>query len=508
MDNSALPAVREIIGEADFYRADHRAIWRGIERVTHDDQPADVLTVAEALRAAGELEGAGGLVYLQGLASATPSAANVAAYAAIVARTARQRGLAGNFAELHAAALAPGANLDELRADGEKSLAAIPFGTAARTHTWPEPLDLAAIAEVEPAPPESLSEGVPVGYATGTFGHGGIGKSQIELMRAVCIAAGIPYCGFESERRRVLFLSCEDRKNILHWRLTRICRHLGLELASLAGWLDVLDLVGRESILYAPDPRTGNPFTPAFDTLAKRMRDLGTEALFVDGITDTFGGNENARAEVKRYVNALVGLIPEDRGAVILIGHVSKSTANGIGGEGYSGSTAWHNSTRARWYLTAETRSGDEGEQAARTGKLILELQKSNHSEIGTRIEFAWDQDAHLFLGRTVESAPQLDLRDRDYSEQASILRALRACAAKDIPVPAATTGNRTAYRVLDACDDFPDSLRAGRTATRRFWKHIEILRQSGKVATGEHKGADRHRTTTLIVAGNAGNAG
>src|SRR5699024_3919325 len=46
--------------------------------------PADVVTLAEWLDARNQLEQAGGLSYLAGLAKDTPSAANVRAYADIV----------------------------------------------------------------------------------------------------------------------------------------------------------------------------------------------------------------------------------------------------------------------------------------------------------------------------------------------------------------------------------------------------------------------------------------
>jgi RecA-family ATPase len=211
-------------------------------------------------------------------------------------------------------------------------------------------------------------EGLPIGYATGTFGHGGAGKSQIELMRAVCIAAGLPFCGLEGECHPVTFLSCEDRADIHHWRLSRICRYLRVDRASLDGWLNILDLVGHDSLLYAPDPRGGgNALTGAYGRLAEHMKEYGSEALFVDGISDTYGGNENAGGEVKRFVNSLLALIPPETGAVLLIGHVNKLMAGGSSAttEGYSGSTSWHNSCRARWYLRTEVEQEPRRPRAA-----------------------------------------------------------------------------------------------------------------------------------------------
>ena len=149
-----------------------------------------------------------------------------------------------------------------------------------------------------------------------------------------------------------MYLSCEDRVGVLHWRFARICRFLGISLASLRGWLEVFDLVGQDSVLWERDPRTGHVITGAYGCLSERIKQHGTQVLFVDGISDTFGGNENAKTEVKRYVNALVALVPPDDGGIVLIGHVAKSAASAITTtEGYSGTTGWHNAVRARWYL-------------------------------------------------------------------------------------------------------------------------------------------------------------
>lgn len=368
---------------------------------------------------------------------------------------------------------------------------------------WPAALDLEVLAEQEPQPPKSIMEGVPVGYATLLAGHGGVGKSAIALHLAVCIAAGLRFFGLEVARRRVFFLSCEDRESILHWRLSRICSYLGVDLASLRGWLEIVDLVGADAILWDRDPRTGNTITPAYGRLEQRMRQHQTEVLMIDGISDTFAGNENARAEVKRFINGLVALIPPDTGAVLLVGHVSKpgSTA-GADGQGYSGSTGWHNSVRARWYLYPETIAGEDGERAERTGKLIFELQKSNHGEVGTQIEFEWDAKAHLFIGSAKGGTTEFDRLQRDRTERHGILVALRACASSNpaIIVPASMQGPRTAYHVLSQRPEFPETLRSGKPSLRRFWRNIEQLRHIHAIDETSYRRANRHVTAQLVL--------
>ena len=94
LSNASWDRVGDMISEGDFYRADHRILWRTITRLIEDNKPADILTVAESLKLAGELESIGGLSYLQGLASSTPSAANIRRYAEIVRERAIMRKLA------------------------------------------------------------------------------------------------------------------------------------------------------------------------------------------------------------------------------------------------------------------------------------------------------------------------------------------------------------------------------------------------------------------------------
>ena len=385
--------------------------------------------------------------------------------------------------------------------------AAIAAGNDARdteTSEWPAALDLEVLAEREPELPRFIiSDWLPAGYATLLAGHGGVGKSAIALHLAVCIAAGLPFFGLQVERRRVLYLSCEDRGSVLHWRLSRICAHLSIDLAQLRGWLEIIDLVGADAILWERDPRTGSAITSAYGRLQERMSEHQTEVLMVDGISDTFAGNENARTEVKRYVNGLVALIPADSGAVLLVGHVSKpgSTA-GANGDGYSGSTGWHNSVRGRWYLYPEAIEGEDGERNERTGDLILELQKSNMGRTDQSIRFAWDEDGHLFLGREVMGATHFDRLQRDRTERQGILAALKACAESVPPiiVPSAMSGPRTGYNTLSLRPEFPETMRSGRPAKRRFWRQIETLRQMHQIDECEYRRSNRHVTAQIVL--------
>ncbi|MEN8261313.1 MAG: replicative DNA helicase [Pseudomonadota bacterium] len=84
LDNQTWDTVADRVGEEDFYRRDHRLIFRAISQLAERQEPFDVVTLSETLERTGELEDAGGLAYLGALARDTPSAANIGAYANIV----------------------------------------------------------------------------------------------------------------------------------------------------------------------------------------------------------------------------------------------------------------------------------------------------------------------------------------------------------------------------------------------------------------------------------------
>jgi replicative DNA helicase len=84
LDNTAWDRIADLISESDFYRVDHRLIWRHLTALIGESKEADVITVSDALQSTGELDSIGGLAYLGALAQNTPSAANIRRYAEIV----------------------------------------------------------------------------------------------------------------------------------------------------------------------------------------------------------------------------------------------------------------------------------------------------------------------------------------------------------------------------------------------------------------------------------------
>ncbi|HFA4906467.1 TPA: replicative DNA helicase [Neisseria gonorrhoeae] len=96
LENPAWDRIADVVSGEDFYRHEHRLIFRSIAKLINEGRPADVITVQEDLQRNEELEAAGGFEYLITLAQNTPSAANIRRYAEIV----RERSIMRQLAEV------------------------------------------------------------------------------------------------------------------------------------------------------------------------------------------------------------------------------------------------------------------------------------------------------------------------------------------------------------------------------------------------------------------------
>ena len=93
LDDNAWDNISGSLAAEDFYRSDHRIIYRVMADLVERNNPLDIITISEALEGIGELENVGGLAYISDLASSTPTASNIHAYAQIVRERSTVRSL-------------------------------------------------------------------------------------------------------------------------------------------------------------------------------------------------------------------------------------------------------------------------------------------------------------------------------------------------------------------------------------------------------------------------------
>jgi hypothetical protein len=231
-------------------------------------------------------------------------------------------------------------------------------------------------------PPVFVWDGyLPRGQVALLGAHGGTGKSTIALMLAVCTVLGRPLFGVATVKSNVLFVSLEDGVNIVRHRLASICRAWQVDPALLREGFHVVD--GTESPeLFSAETRGSGETTASYRELRKIVQSENIGLVLVDNASDAFGGDEIQRRQVRAFMRSLAEIARLTDCAVVLLAHVDKATSRNKkaeGGEGYSGSTAWHNSARSRLFLTR----GDDG-------LLTLEHQKSNLGRMREPLTLEW----------------------------------------------------------------------------------------------------------------------
>lgn len=145
LDNERWDTVSEHVMTQDFYSRPHRLIFDGVKSILEAGKPLDLITLSEYLEQREQLEDVGGFAYLADLAKNTPSAANINAYAEIVAERALVRNLIGVANEIADAGYDPqGHNAEDLLDLAESKVFAI---AEARTSENEGPKNVDSILE-------------------------------------------------------------------------------------------------------------------------------------------------------------------------------------------------------------------------------------------------------------------------------------------------------------------------------------------------------------------------
>jgi putative DNA primase/helicase len=242
----------------------------------------------------------------------------------------------------------------------------------------PRALDFAALSQRRPPArqwfiPHWLGPG-----GSTAAGSGGAGKSTLVQEQATLGGIGRALIGeAPAQPFSSLVINCEDDHNDLWRRQDRICEHWDIDMASLAGKLHIVSRYGCDNALMV-ETQSGLALTPLFKELREQVNDLKVDALWLDNVAHLFLGNHDDRTHVTTFVNALSGLVTDRAFAFILIAHPGKAQ-----GSEYSGSVAWENAVRMRWYLgnqLPDQRAGDPEDEPPDSDVRYLAKRKANYT--------------------------------------------------------------------------------------------------------------------------------
>lgn len=290
---------------------------------------------------------------------------------------------------------------------------------------------------------------VPAEVVTLLAAHGGVGKSFLGLMLCVSVAFGLPLFGLPTRQSKAVFFSAEDGALTLRRRLKVIAGCMGVKACDLNGRVFPLDATAGDARLYA-DGRTGGQLTQTYSELRDFMRREEIGLVVVDNASDTFDGSEVDRAKVRAFMRALTTLARENNAGCVLLAHVDKGTSRGDRGlntEGYSGSTAWHNSARSRLFMRPEADGG-----------LVLEHQKSNLSAgLMPPLRLVWPKDGIPVLDGAVEPTVK---GIADPANTKALLRLIHEYSSRGEMIAAAETSPSNAHKKLVHEPNFPKRLK------------------------------------------------
>lgn len=360
---------------------------------------------------------------------------------------------------------------------------------ATPTSDEPQDVSIADLATFAASPPEFWAEEIlPADVVTLLGAHGGVGKTMLALIAGVCLAMGLPFLGKQTKPANVLFYSAEDDSDMLRWRLAMVCQRLGVDPVALSERLVVIDASAADPVLYVEASRNGVRIgepTAAFRKLKARMAAHGSQIVILDNASDVYGADENNRGQVRAFIRLLAKLVRDARGAVLLLAHVDKLTARQGGSEGYSGSTAWHNSVRSRLFLSAQPPGG-----------LLLEHQKSNRGQKASPMHLVWDDGMPMLAGGAttagcalVENILKASAKAQDDTDKVALIAVIQRFDKRQERVTTACQGSSTVYKLLKADPDFPKA-----TGPDRLIRLLRELQDEGRIYRRTVKTPDRKR--------------
>jgi RecA-family ATPase len=250
-------------------------------------------------------------------------------------------------------------------------------------------------------------------------GEGATGKTILLMQLGAAHALGKDWAMTLPEPGPFLYLSAEDEQDELERRLGAIAEHYGVTLADLARDYHIVARAGQDAVLGYPDRRGLIQPTPLFEQLEEAARDIRPTLIGLDTSADVFGGNEIDRTQVRQFVGLMRGLAIAGNSCVLICAHPSLTGINS--GTGLSGSTAWHNSVRARAYLTSEA-----AEDGTDTGLRQLDFKKNNYGPISASVTLQWKAVGKAGVYLPVGSGSTLDKAAADSRAEHLFLDLLR----------------------------------------------------------------------------------
>lgn len=298
LDNESWDKVSERISAVDFYRPEHRTVFKAIADMARDGKPFDIVTVTEHLKACDKLEAAGGEFYVYELANNIPSVANVIHYADIIRERSVLRQLIHISQEIAHDAFNPeGMAVSELLDRAEAKVFAIAEQTG--SDDGPEPIKNWLTKSVERIDELYHSDELITGLSTGfsDFDEMTSGLQRADLV----IVAGRPSMGKTTFAMNLVeYAAISKDKPVLVFSMEMPGEQLATRMISSLGRINQQNL------------RTGKLSDEDWPRLTSAVSMLSEAKLFIDDSPGLSPGELRARARRLAREHGEIGLIMID----------------------------------------------------------------------------------------------------------------------------------------------------------------------------------------------------
>jgi replicative DNA helicase len=340
LDKDALNKAVEMLTEEDFYRSAHRRIFAAMMDLSEANEEIDSITLAERLKARGDLETVGGVAYLAELVHVVPSAANVRYHCKIVHEKALVRGLITVSTEIITRGYEGDTPVGDLLDSAEQAVFRLAEGKLGRSFAplkdvIKESLDLV----------DRLSKrkehvtGVPTGYLDLDNMLAGLQPSDLVVvagrpsMGKTSLALGMAQYAAISSHHTVGIFSLEMSKPQLVLRMlsseARVDSH-SLRIGRLAkeDWWRLAEAAGRleQAPIYIDD--SGTMTVQQMRAKARRLKaERGLDLIVVDYLQLIQGRSdaESRQQEISDISRSLKGLAKELNVPVIALSQLSRA---------------------------------------------------------------------------------------------------------------------------------------------------------------------------------------
>jgi replicative DNA helicase len=300
LDNNAWEQIADKLNEQDFYRNDHRIIFRTISSLAVQDKPLDLITISERLEAQKELEDIGGLGYLGQIAKNTPSAANISAYADIVKERALLRHLIEVGSEISATGFEPKGRLaNELVDEAERKVFAIAERGGIGSKSGPQSIASVLGKTVDRIEKLFESDSPITGMASGfnDFDKLTSGMQQSDLV----IVAGRPSMGKTTFAMNIAeYIGMTGQKPVLIHSMEMPAEQLAMRMLSSLGRIEMQRI------------RSGQLDDGDWPRLSSAIAMMSEKKIFIDDSGSLSPGDVRARARRLVREQGDLGLIVID----------------------------------------------------------------------------------------------------------------------------------------------------------------------------------------------------